>query len=305
MCLRGSTDRSMDLTGSTTLVVWGTALDNAVGSTHFIPTAFYCVDSAAFLAGGFFWFARFFSTDIDRPDRFAIYLQLLPCDDAKVVRASFEVTVVDPSGAMPPRPLYTASPEFAFESGGGGGGNDLSGARLHVDKAVLRDWAPVYAAGGRLRFECTVTVYPEPEAPETPPVTSATEVIDVPPTDMTDQLGEILESHEGADVVFSVDGELFPAHRLILAMRSPVFKAELYDGMTRPIVAVDDMRAGTFRALLRYIYTDSSPADGADEGGGGDADETAVRELLVAAERYGVERLKLICERVLCKKRST
>jgi speckle-type POZ protein len=49
----------------------------------------------------------------------------------------------------------------------------------------------------------------------------------VPPSDITEHLRNLLESKECTDVTFEVEGQDFPAHRLILAMRSPVSKAEL------------------------------------------------------------------------------
>lgn len=78
------------------------------------------------------------------------------------------------------------------------------------------------------------------------------------------------------------------------------------NGATQAIV-VDDMRADTFSALLRYIYTDTPPASiigsssSQEEGENTQDDECKAWELLVAADRYGVERLKIICERVLGK----
>jgi speckle-type POZ protein len=48
-----------------------------------------------------------------------------------------------------------------------------------------------------------------------------------------------------------------------------------------------------FRSLLHFIYTDSLPEID-------DRDRTAMAQhLLVAADQYGMERLKLICEYVL------
>ncbi|KAK1626176.1 hypothetical protein QYE76_000491 [Lolium multiflorum] len=49
--------------------------------------------------------------------------------------------------------------------------------------------------------------------------------------DSSDRSESLLETKEHADVTFEVGGEEFAAHRLVLAMRSPVFKAELY-GLT-------------------------------------------------------------------------
>lgn len=50
----------------------------------------------------------------------------------------------------------------------------------------------------------------------------------VPPSDIGAHLGLLLDSPDGSDISFLVDGERFPAHRAVLAARSPVFKAQLY-----------------------------------------------------------------------------
>lgn len=79
----------------------------------------------------------------------------------------------------------------------------------------------------------------------------------------------------GLDVTFHVGGEMFTAHRCVLA---------------------DDMEPRVFRALLHFIYTDTLP-----EVKEGDDDKVAVAQgLLVAADRYGVERLKSTCSEMLC-----
>jgi speckle-type POZ protein len=84
--------------------------------------------------------------------------------------------------------------------------------------------ASAYLLDDHLAIECVVTVMKETRVSETrsPPK------VDVPLSDITTHLGKLLESKETADVTFNVRGETFAAHRIILAMRSPVFKAELY-----------------------------------------------------------------------------
>ncbi|CAO2163962.1 unnamed protein product [Urochloa humidicola] len=94
--------------------------------------------------------------------------------------------------------------------------------------------------------------------------------------------------------------ETFAAHKFVLAMRSPVFKAELYGPMREASakhVTIEDMQPAVFRALLHFIYSDSLP-DMDDLGG--DANCEMMRHLLVAADRYGVDRLKLVCQSILC-----
>jgi speckle-type POZ protein len=49
----------------------------------------------------------------------------------------------------------------------------------------------------------------------------------VPPSDIGSHLGHLLDCTDGSDVSFVVDGDMFRAHRAVLAARSPVFKAQL------------------------------------------------------------------------------
>ncbi|XP_062198300.1 BTB/POZ and MATH domain-containing protein 1-like [Phragmites australis] len=110
-------------------------------------------------------------------------------------------------------------------------------------------------------------------------------------------LGHLLSSGEGADIALEVDGETFSAHRSILAARSPVFTAQLFGPMrenTAVCVWIEGVEVGVFKALLHFVYTDSLP-----EVGDGEAMAMA-QHLLVAADRYSLERLKLICEDKLC-----
>ena len=110
-----------------------------------------------------------------------------------------------------------------------------------------------------------------------------------------------MESTEGADVCFKVKEEVFPAHKIILAMSSLVFRAEFYGPMRdekRRSIVVEDMQPAVFKALLHFIYTDSLPSM---EDLDGDENKEMVKHLLVAADRYAVERLKFICEGILCK----
>ena len=52
--------------------------------------------------------------------------------------------------------------------------------------------------------------------------------ISVPPSDMGWGFKELLESESGCDIDFQVGDETFRAHKLILAARSPVFRAQFF-----------------------------------------------------------------------------
>jgi len=111
-------------------------------------------------------------------------------------------------------------------------------------------------------------------------------------------MGRLLESHVGTtDVTFQVGEETFAAHWPVLAARSPVFMAQLFGQMketTTSHVRIDDVDPRLSRAMLHFVYTDSLPEmDSSDE-------PAVAQHLIVAADKYGMERLKLICEDRLC-----
>lgn len=83
--------------------------------------------------------------------------------------------------------------------------------------------------------------------------------IPVPPSDIGQQFGRLLESGEGTDVNFEVNGETYSAHKLVLAARSPVFRAQLYGPMkdqNTQCVKIEDIEAPVFKVLGDfYLYT--------------------------------------------------
>lgn len=126
--------------------------------------------------------------------------------------------------------------------------------------------------------------------------------INVPDSDLGLHFGKLLESGETTDITFEVDGESFHAHKLVLAARSPVLNAQLFGLLrekTNNVVHVEDMEAYVFKAMLYFIYTDSLP-----ESNDTDSDEAfsalMAQHLLAAADRYGLDRLRSLCESRLC-----
>jgi speckle-type POZ protein len=88
----------------------------------------------------------------------------------------------------------------------------------------------------------------------------------------------------------------------MLAARSPVFDAQLFgttmDGNdTTQHIQVDDMEPAIFEMLLHFFYTDSLPPPCDREA----YSAATMKDLLVAADRYKLDRLKVMCEEKLCK----
>ncbi|XP_006661135.1 BTB/POZ and MATH domain-containing protein 2-like [Oryza brachyantha] len=130
----------------------------------------------------------------------------------------------------------------------------------------------------------------------------------LPPCLSHDSLGHRLAAmareQDLTDVCFDVGGERFSAHRTVMAAQSEVFRALLLGPMAESKMATVPIRgisASTFRHMLHYIYCNELPAACSD-GGPGHAKGAAaeLQRLLVAADMYGLETLKQMCEDTLC-----
>ncbi|XP_047074695.1 BTB/POZ and MATH domain-containing protein 1-like [Lolium rigidum] len=147
--------------------------------------------------------------------------------------------------------------------------------------------APASFKDDYLTVQCTITIVKElPEAAKSVPA---------PSSNLHLHLGDLLESQTGADVTFLVSGETFAAHKLIIAARSPVFMAEFFGHMREASagrVVIKDMDPQAFKAMLHFIYTDTVPELDQEL----EAVAMMAQHLLAAANRYGLDRLKVICE---------
>ncbi|CAD6264789.1 unnamed protein product [Miscanthus lutarioriparius] len=146
------------------------------------------------------------------------------------------------------------------------------------------------SAGGHLwRISC----YPR-GCREQEKVEQEDELLELPPSDIGSHLGLLLDCMNGSDVSFIVDGEKFPAHRAVLAARSLVFKAQLLGSMAdakMPSITLHDIAPATFKVMLRFMYTDACPADSEL----GNSPDEMFRCLLAAADRFPLDRFKILC----------
>lgn len=183
--------------------------------------------------GGHRWCIRYYpdGDGLDSADWISIFLQH---DDTDAVdaKARFRFSVLNEIGEPGPLPFIQ-----------NGQLNTLSaksrcwGFNKFVERKALEESACV--KDDALRVRCDVTVAKDIRC------TEATEqFVVVPPSNMHRQFGRLLQAGEGADVTFEVAGEMFAAHRCVLAARSPVFMAELFGPMREKAmsyVRVDDM----------------------------------------------------------------
>lgn len=64
-------------------------------------------------------------------------------------------------------------------------------------------------------------------------------------------------NNDYSDVVFIVEGQKLPAHRVMMAARSEYFRALLYGGLSESQQTEINLKVpiNAFKALLRYIYS--------------------------------------------------
>ncbi|XP_027097245.1 BTB/POZ and MATH domain-containing protein 1-like [Coffea eugenioides] len=285
-----STSITETVNGTHDFKITGYSLSKGIGIGKYVA-------SDIFMVGGYAW-AIYFYPDGKSVEDNATYVSLFIAlaSEGTDVRALFELTLMDQSG----RGRHKIHSHFgrALESGpytlkyrG-----SMWGYKRFFKRTALE--TSDYLKNDCLQVHCCVGVVRSQT--EGPKIYS----IPLPPSDIGQHFGQLLECGKGTDVNFEVNGEKFSAHKLVLAARSPVFRAQLFGPMKdhdTQCIRVEDMEAPVFKALLHFIYWDCLPdmeeLTGLNSKG---ATSLMAQHLLAAADRYGLDRLRLICEANLC-----
>ncbi|KAF8401624.1 hypothetical protein HHK36_012570 [Tetracentron sinense] len=285
-----STSLTETVNGSHQFKITGYSLSKGLGTGKYVA-------SDTFMVGGYSW-AIYFYPDGKSIEDNATYVSLFIAlaSDGTDVRALFELTLLDQSG----KERHKVHSHFgrALESGpytlkyrG-----SMWGYKRFFKRTSLE--TSDYLKDDCLSVQCSVGVVMSHT--EGPKIYS----IAVPPSNIGQHFGQLLESGKGIDVNFEVDGENFAAHKLVLATRSPVFRAQLFGPMkdrNTQCIKVEDMEAPVFKALLHFMYWDALPDIQQLTGLNSKWVSTMMAQhLLAAADRYGLERLRLLCEAKLC-----
>lgn len=111
-------------------------------------------------------------------------------------------------------------------------------------------------------------------------------------SNLAQDIGALFLNDEYTDVTLRVNGQLFHAHKVILASRSQYFRALLFGGLResrQAEVEIKDTNLTAFKILLKYIYTGYVSL--------GSEKEEIVLEILSLAHQYGFEDLESsICD---------
>ncbi|XP_034704587.1 BTB/POZ and MATH domain-containing protein 3 isoform X2 [Vitis riparia] len=290
---RDSCSKSINETvnGSHHFLIKGYSLAKGMGAGKYIS-------SDTFTVGGYDW-AIYFYPDGKNAEDNSMYVSVFIAlaSEGTDVRALFELTLLDQSG----KGKHKVHSHFdrALESGpytlkyrG-----SMWGYKRFFRRTTLE--TSDFIKDDCLAMHCTVgVVRTRVEGPKQ-------YTIPIPPSDIGQSLKDLLESEVGCDITFQVADETFKAHKLILAARSPVFRAQFFGLVGNPNmdkVVVEDVEPSIFKAMLLFIYSDKLPDVDEITGSASVCTSTImVQHLLAAADRFGLDRLKLLCESKLCK----
>ncbi|XP_038723498.1 BTB/POZ and MATH domain-containing protein 2-like [Tripterygium wilfordii] len=242
LTISSSTSRTEIINGSHEFRIMGYSLNKGMGIGKY-------VQSETFVVGGYEW-AIYFYPDGKSPEDNASYVSLVIAlaSDGTDVRALFELTLVDQSG----KNRHKVHSHFGRTLESGPLSLKCRGSMWGFKRFFKRSMLETsdYLKDDCLLIRCRVgVVRSQTEGPKTYSIT-------VPPSDIGQHFEQLLESRKGADVIVEVNGENFPAHKLVLAARSPVFKAQLFGPMkdiNTECMDIDDMAAPIFKVFSIFL----------------------------------------------------
>ncbi|PON52863.1 Voltage dependent potassium channel [Trema orientale] len=210
------------------------------------------IASDTFNVGGYSWAIYFYPDGKSAEDNAAyVSLFIALASEGTDVRALFELTLLDQSG----RDRHKVHTHFGRTLDGGPYTLKYRGSMWGYKRFFKRTALETsdYLKDDCLSVNCIVGVVKS--RTEGPKIYS----IAVPPSNIGQHFGQLLESGKGTDVNFGVDGENFSAHKLVLAARSPVFRAQLFGPMkdqNTQSIKIEDMEPPVFKESCPSVITD-------------------------------------------------
>lgn len=218
--------------------------------------------------------------DEESKDYLSLYLLLVSCNKSEV-RAKFKFSILN--AKREETKAMESQRAYRFVQG-----KDW-GFKKFIRRDFLLDEANGLLPDDKLTIFCEVSV-----VADSVNISGQSNAVQfkVPECRLSDDLGLLFESQRFSDVTLAVAGKEYQAHKAVLAARSPVFAAMFEHEMEERKhnrVEITDVDADVLKEMLRFIYTGKS-----------NNLEKMADDLLAAADKYALERLKVMCEEALC-----
>jgi speckle-type POZ protein len=174
------------------------------------------------------------------------------------------------------------------------------GIRRYINRNQLESAALAALHNDSITVRCTITIHQARRRSVPVDRPGLVKMPDQPATVHDQNAIRFLASGKAPfDVRFDVDGEIFEAHRMVVAAQSPWFEGLLY-GHGREAGESDLVDVGSgvvgadaFRGVLHFIYNDELPTTVTDKSVK-ERYEATLR-LFEAADYYLMDRLKMMC----------
>ncbi|KAF7011409.1 hypothetical protein CFC21_025720 [Triticum aestivum] len=257
------------------------------------------VVSQHFSVDGRRWHIRFYPDGYSTADGgwIALYAQTLHKPQLRPVSAEFTFQLLGPDGDV--RHTRRSDRACKYDTMCNSWGIRRYITRAHLESAAL---GAIHADS--ITVCCTVTIH---KARRRSLAVNRPGLVKMPPPPPSSH-GEnairfLARGKVPFDVRFEVEGEVFEAHRMVVAAQSPWFEGLLY-GHGREAATGKDVllqvgggivTAEAFRGVLHFIYTDELPGEATAKGRKGRGSYDVTLRLLEAADYYLMERLKLMC----------
>uniref|UniRef100_A0A1D5RGQ4 Speckle type BTB/POZ protein n=2 Tax=Macaca TaxID=9539 RepID=A0A1D5RGQ4_MACMU len=218
--------------------------------------------------------------DEESKDYLSLYLLLVSCPKSEV-RAKFKFSILNAKGEE--TKAMESQRAYRFVQG-----KDW-GFKKFIRRDFLLDEANGLLPDDKLTLFCEVSVVQDSVNISGQ---NTMNMVKVPECRLADELGGLWENSRFTDCCLCVAGQEFQAHKAILAARSPVFSAMFEHEMEeskKNRVEINDVEPEVFKEMMCFIYTGKAP----------NLDKMA-DDLLAAADKYALERLKVMCEDALC-----